>query len=202
LNPAPLYRRVFEDAQNIIKMIRSFTQTVLSDGKYITGEDGRAALLRTLFADHSHRQLLKILFHTPDVKNESDMITLWETFEKSFLDDDGEANLFFKSMRAASSPPSSVPRTVQDVFEVFQAIQFVLSRSQFIVSETGYFGLMPKVTRRHDAIVRIQGTKTPFVVRSVGTEGRCVLVGPCYVHGFMYGDIPYDYNKSGVVYLV
>jgi len=70
------------------------------------------------------------------------------------------------------------------------------------VSETGYFELMPKVTRRHDAIVRIQGTKTPFVVRSVGTEGRCVLVGPCYVHGFMYGDIPYDYNKSGVVYLV
>jgi hypothetical protein len=59
---------------------------------------------------------------------------------------------------------------------------------KFCVTDTGYMALVPLGTKNEDLICIIQGAQTPFIVRGV-EERSCQLVGECYVHGMMDGEM-------------
>ncbi|KAK4207171.1 heterokaryon incompatibility protein-domain-containing protein [Rhypophila decipiens] len=78
----------------------------------------------------------------------------------------------------------------------------------------GYFGAVPAEAREGDAIVLVEGSRVPLVLRSVvkvkgsgevygGTDASCCwqLVGDCFMHGAMYGE-RWDRALCGKIVLV
>jgi hypothetical protein len=66
------------------------------------------------------------------------------------------------------------------------------------ITMDGYVGLAARNLRVGDMIAVFNGCHMPFVVRSVGklehegkliAEGGLQVIGPCYVHGIMNGEI-------------
>jgi hypothetical protein len=66
------------------------------------------------------------------------------------------------------------------------------SRRPFL-SDTGYVGLGPMGALPGDRVVIFLGGRAAYVIRQVATESKnaetWVLVGECYAHGIMYGEL-------------
>ena len=54
--------------------------------------------------------------------------------------------------------------------------------------EHSYIGMLPEATAASDVVCAFLGAKTPFVTRPVG-DGLYRLVGECYNHGLINGEI-------------
>ena len=78
--------------------------------------------------------------------------------------------------------PSKVYRLMQIAFK--DAIEC----RKFGVTSNGYMGLFPQTTRVGDEICVISGGYIPFVVRRQ-SGSNFQLVGECYVHGIMNGEV-------------
>jgi hypothetical protein len=75
------------------------------------------------------------------------------------------------------------------VFELFATdVAPVLQGLKFCRTDIGYLGLVPHGTLLGDAIAIIHGCQVPFVLRASDNSLDYRLVGPCYVHGIMYGE--------------
>ena len=59
---------------------------------------------------------------------------------------------------------------------------------KFIFTTRGYFGIGPGATQLDDRIIVLFGADVPLVVRP-REDGRYTLVGECYVHGIMAGQV-------------
>ncbi|KAI1335731.1 heterokaryon incompatibility protein-domain-containing protein [Xylariaceae sp. FL0016] len=69
------------------------------------------------------------------------------------------------------------------------------------LTRKGYVGLVPPLTREGDRVCVLYGGDTPYLVRPEGADGevegggwtgaerRCQLVGECYMHGMMDGQM-------------
>ena len=70
----------------------------------------------------------------------------------------------------------------------------------FITSQ-GYLGLGPALTEVGDSVVIFGGSQTPFVMKKIGLAGVakdfCIL-GDCYLHGFMYGELLTEAHQAAV----
>lgn len=68
---------------------------------------------------------------------------------------------------------------------------------RFCITKNGYVGLVPLLSRPGDLICIIFGGDTPYLVRPtactdegvVVEELKCQLVGECYIHGMMDGEM-------------
>jgi hypothetical protein len=78
---------------------------------------------------------------------------------------------------------------------------------QFCITAGGYFGLVPRLTVVGDVVALFEGAKTPHVVRPVEVqkEGevvkdgvQCRLVGECFVHMGMDGQLESDLGPDRV----
>lgn len=49
-------------------------------------------------------------------------------------------------------------------------------------------GMFPDTTQKDDIIFAPMGVNVPFVLREAGNK-RYKLVGECYLHGVMYGEV-------------
>ena len=63
----------------------------------------------------------------------------------------------------------------------------VINRA-FVFTEEGYIGLTPKTTRPNDIIVTLLGCQSSIVLRPTD-KGTYIVVGSCYVHEIMTGDL-------------
>jgi hypothetical protein len=63
----------------------------------------------------------------------------------------------------------------------------------FIITEQGYYGLGPWITQPGDICCILLGANVPFVLRKMD-DSTYKLVGECYVHGVMDGEIMKDAN--------
>ncbi|KAI3318073.1 hypothetical protein HD806DRAFT_512996 [Xylariaceae sp. AK1471] len=61
-------------------------------------------------------------------------------------------------------------------------------RRSFMVSETGYLGIVPLETRARDRICVLYGCSVPVILRRDDDRPFFFFVGECYVHGIMYGE--------------
>ena len=77
----------------------------------------------------------------------------------------------------------SVPGMVYD--ELFG---IAMPGRRFFTAREGYIGLAPSRTRAGDVVCVVKGANVPFILRPRG-ENRYVLVGECYCHGIMHGEV-------------
>lgn len=89
--------------------------------------------------------------------------------------------------------PSRIYRKMQIAFRA------AVEGRRFAVTSKGYMGLVPRTTEIGDSVCVFLGSHIPFVVRSRG-GGDFELVGECYVHGIMNGEVmAMDLKKQDVV---
>lgn len=94
----------------------------------------------------------------------------------------------------------------EDIGAMNHAIRITTRDRRFIVSRSGRLGIAPKeavlTSLVADEIFVIAGSRTPVVLRPVGTRdvpsvGRRLcheLIGDCYLHGVMDGETMYNYK--------
>ncbi|RYP04616.1 hypothetical protein DL764_004353 [Monosporascus ibericus] len=79
-------------------------------------------------------------------------------------------------------------------------------RRRFCVTKKGYVGLVPEHTQVGDTICIFLGTSTPYLIRRVDGSATAMethnLVGECYIHGMMYGEMMDLASESRWIYLV
>jgi hypothetical protein len=67
------------------------------------------------------------------------------------------------------------------------------------VTKKGYLAIVPPRSEAGDVVGIVLGAETPFVFRaSEGKEREYALVGECYVHGIMDGEVLVDPTKETV----
>ena len=76
--------------------------------------------------------------------------------------------------------------------QLYREIQIASARAmtnrRFASTSRGYLGALPRGTRPGDRIVVFKGGAVPFVVRRHGPTAS-QLIGECYVHGIMRGEV-------------
>ncbi|KAF2844983.1 HET-domain-containing protein [Plenodomus tracheiphilus IPT5] len=61
---------------------------------------------------------------------------------------------------------------------------------RFIVTEKGYYALVPRGAREGDQIVVFEGACVPFAIRRLGVgKQEWEMLGEAYVHGIMHGEV-------------
>ena len=87
------------------------------------------------------------------------------------------------------------------VVSFLNRVQGVIWNRKFLVSEkNGWFGLGPMATIETDIICVLYGCSVPVILRPMHTEDwepYFLLVGECYVHGIMDGEIIEAANRYG-----
>ncbi|KAK7533862.1 heterokaryon incompatibility protein-domain-containing protein [Phyllosticta citribraziliensis] len=88
--------------------------------------------------------------------------------------------------------------------DVQTAAQHAMRNRHFgVTGEKRRFGLFPHHARAGDVVVVFAGCHVPFVLRRrrEGT-GMCQVVGECYVHGIMRGEVPAEDGEKGLEEIV
>ncbi|EUC49811.1 hypothetical protein COCMIDRAFT_83693 [Bipolaris oryzae ATCC 44560] len=73
-----------------------------------------------------------------------------------------------------------------------------LEQRTLITTTTGYLGLAPIAVQRGDVVAILFGSKCPIVLRPA-SDNRFQVVGECYVHGLMNGEILRHLSDGNVV---
>ena len=71
------------------------------------------------------------------------------------------------------------------IAEALNTVRSNLLHRNLIISERGYIGLGPIVTRKSDMICILYGCSVPVILRKVGDH--YLFIGECYVQGLMDG---------------
>lgn len=67
-----------------------------------------------------------------------------------------------------------------------------LGKTEFGMDDRGFIANVPWNAEKKDLIVMLEGFSTPFVVRKVDGSDEFQLIGDCYVHGVMDGELLRD----------
>ena len=66
----------------------------------------------------------------------------------------------------------------------------ILAWRRLVTTFGGYLGLVPAATRAGDTIAVLMGCDVPLILRPKGGDTcRCSVIGECYVHGIMSGEM-------------
>ncbi|KAH8600097.1 heterokaryon incompatibility protein-domain-containing protein [Bisporella sp. PMI_857] len=60
---------------------------------------------------------------------------------------------------------------------------------ELFITEQGFLGLGPSNVRKGDQVWLLRDSRVPFVLRPVAETSSFTLVGECYIHGFMHGEM-------------
>lgn len=100
--------------------------------------------------------------------------------------------------------PSQIPIDIAE-----ENVSRACNKKRFFVTENGYIGLGPQDTQVGDEAHVLLGSRVPFVLRPTKRldDGSCLnLVGRCYVHGVMEGELLRNWDPrtpaSSIVYIV
>ena len=127
---------------------------------------------------------------------------IWTAFATHCLAPTGKVyqRILLRALSATSTQPldiENVPQDVQVAYAFLNYLANVLIPERLFITHHGSIGLAPGVAEPGDLLAVINGCHTPYVVRSV-REVRCgeesfeyavKVVGPCYMHGVMRGEI-------------
>lgn len=86
----------------------------------------------------------------------------------------------------------AVGRTGNGVVEQQPGRSYGSAGRQFFGTRKGYMGRGLHSVQIGDLVVVLLGGKVPFVLRESRTKGKFFLVGECYVHGIMNGEVMQD----------
>ncbi|KAI0469144.1 HET-domain-containing protein [Xylaria cf. heliscus] len=161
------------DAPNITNLITilSYIQMFLGmEGAYPTGEDKRT--------------VAAILLEADQIKSPRNVTSFWEnTHSRDLM---FEPELSSLGPDAGPIPEAMRMRRLEDPQGYANMCRAVAGR-RFAITDHGYVGLVPDMTRDGDKVCVLKGVNVPFVLREVG-EQQYILVGDAYVHGIMQGE--------------
>lgn len=186
----------------IVMIIKRLFQRFVSDGDvpWPIEEDMESALARTVFADGSGtvcQAYLRCNQHEPAsspdgsklVADPKRLLEMWKVYEPLWEE-------FYEAARGV--PIDERSERTQDMWNVLVSLCLCLTEAleghNFFITDKRFIGLAPLVAKEGDVIALIDSVRTPVVLRSVtpfgaGEEGKgFIVVGPCYVHGVMYGE--------------
>jgi hypothetical protein len=63
---------------------------------------------------------------------------------------------------------------------------------ELFITEQGFLGLGPSTVRKDDQVWLLSDSRVPFVLRPFAETASFTLVGECYIHGVMYGEMLVD----------
>jgi hypothetical protein len=129
--------------------------------------------------------------HGPEVSNREDNSILTSIFyepTKELL-----SLAFWKTISSDSSFNKETRETSRIIAECTEAEAYLygIDRSEdrkLIATKLGMIGLAPEDVRIGDNLCVIRGLNMPFVIRK-REQGDWTLVGACYVHGAMDGQV-------------
>lgn len=138
----------------------------IEDGLYpATGESYMRAFARTIIADRDALQRRA----APNLYGALEELLLY--YEQT--------DQFTPELRAFA------PRKVT---EYKNAIAASAGHRRFFVDDGGLIGLAPSGALEDDTVALFLGAQVPFVIRERG-DGKYQLIGECYVHGIMDGEL-------------
>lgn len=156
----------------------------------ITGETRCVAFWRTILADQiSYAKIQAIKFWVANSCSKIRPRTM-----------DDYVDSFHKKRRLRRDDVCIPPTTQEEEEALFRARHVTLQDGiiyQFRITEKGYMGILPAFTYPGDWICILRGGTVPFVLRQLH-DGYWMLVGECYLHGFMDGEI-LEEKKAGRV---
>lgn len=85
-------------------------------------------------------------------------------------------------------PPQVVELCQQGALFESVALNKAAPGRRFCNTKKGYLGMVPALAKKGDQICFFLGGMTPFVIRSK-SDGIHQLIGECYLHGMMNGEI-------------
>ncbi|KAL6903965.1 heterokaryon incompatibility domain-containing protein [Trichoderma evansii] len=103
----------------------------------------------------------------------------------TFLKNLGINGGFYKLMVAAVGIGSGI--SVADDRVYATATETTLWR-RLARTKKGYLAVIPSQTIVGDHVALYKGGRMPFIVRRLREDDKRELIGPCYVHGIMYGE--------------
>ncbi|TGO76834.1 hypothetical protein BELL_0134g00060 [Botrytis elliptica] len=74
-------------------------------------------------------------------------------------------------------------------------VKSTLRNQRFLVTASGYIGYVPNETKRGDTICILYGMDVPVVLRK-NQDKTFEVIGPCYVHGVMEGELMNDMQNG------
>lgn len=78
---------------------------------------------------------------------------------------------------------------IDDAFVYFNEVKAICMNRNLVVTERGFYGLAPLITRAGDVACVIIGVDVPFILRPHGEAGLVKLLGESYIHGVMEGQV-------------
>ncbi|KAI0127776.1 heterokaryon incompatibility protein-domain-containing protein [Xylariales sp. AK1849] len=76
----------------------------------------------------------------------------------------------------------------------FNALQKYSVGRKLAWTKNGLLGLVPRDSEAGDQVIICRGSKLPLVLRPANEVGQWRLLGACYVHGMMYGEMLYIHS--------
>ena len=173
--------------------------------EYPTGEAILTAFVRTVLADGLYKAFGDLF---PVMKESSKLkVLLWRIYASLKIKPDDGINLApnanlpnMQTGQAAASRAQSVRTAWLIVTFMFSA----LSNHAIFITLQGFLGLGPALTEVGDSVILFGGSETPFVMRETGladvkgVEKNFCLLGDCYLHGFMYGELLTEAHRAAV----
>ncbi|KAK4094352.1 hypothetical protein Purlil1_957 [Purpureocillium lilacinum] len=84
---------------------------------------------------------------------------------------------------------ASIGSVPQDCTEYLSSFMVMGNRHNLAFTESRLMGLLPLLTKEGDIVAIVHGCHAPFVMRPTRRQGYYKLVGECYVHGVMNGEL-------------
>ncbi|GAB1310353.1 Ubiquitin-like protein [Madurella fahalii] len=104
---------------------------------------------------------------------------------------------FVKPPTIFSSLPAFNMEFFQETWPLVAAVMNTVQGHCFSLTACGRMGLFPNEVRMGDLIAVVAGSRVPFVIRPRPDGKSYRLVGPCYVHGMMNGELLRRRRENG-----
>ncbi|KAI9774149.1 MAG: hypothetical protein M1840_005242 [Geoglossum simile] len=98
-------------------------------------------------------------------------------------------------LRINPLPPPS-PHTHHTAMIFLLKAQATLASMRRCLTTKGYLGQVPPAAQTGDAICLLAGEQVPPLLLRPRARGEYSLVGQCYLHGFMKGEVPPGYRQQ------
>lgn len=172
---------------------------------YATGEDILTAFVRTVLADGVYAAFADLF---PVVKGSAErMLLFWRIFASLKIRPDDTIDLAPSMVLPnlqTGEPGNSRAQSVRTAWLILTFMLTALSNHAVFITLQGYLGLGPALTDVGNNVVVFGASETPFVIREIGSAGDdgvernfCIL-GDCYLHGFMYGELLTEVHQAAV----
>lgn len=180
-NIASFMKRVFLGLGSYFDTLVKWETLVMSKkySKYPTGEDTETVFAMTMCTGSMDSPALALERFQKWRK------TLRGPRKIAFLKNIGINGGFYKTMVAAVGIGSGF--NVADDRVYATATETTLWR-RLARTRKGYLTVVPSQTIVGDHVALYKGGRMPFIVRRLGGDDKRELIGPCYVHGIMYGE--------------